>query len=46
MSTDLIFGTRPVLEALKSGKPIEKIFIQKTKKGNIRKNKIKIVKRG
>ena len=35
MSTDLIFGTRPVLEALKSGKPIEKIFIQKNQKKEI-----------
>ena len=26
---DIIFGTRPVLEAIKSGKTIEKIFIQK-----------------
>ena len=26
---DIIFGTRPVLEALNSGKTIEKIFIQK-----------------
>ena len=28
-SQDIIFGTRPVLEAIKSGKTIEKIFIQK-----------------
>ncbi len=35
MSTDLIFGTRPVLEALKSGKSIEKIFIQKNQKKEI-----------
>lgn len=35
MSTDLIFGTRPVLEALKSGKSIEKIFIQKNQKKKI-----------
>ena len=26
---DIIFGTRPVLEAIKSGKSIEKLFIQK-----------------
>ena len=26
---DIIFGTRPVLEAIKAGKTIEKIFIQK-----------------
>ena len=26
---DIIFGTRPVLEAIKSGKTIEKLFIQK-----------------
>ena len=26
---DIIFGSRPVLEAIKSGKTIEKIFIQK-----------------
>ena len=26
---DIIFGTRPVLEAIRSGKTIEKIFIQK-----------------
>ena len=26
---DIIFGTRPVLEAIKSGKTIEKLFVQK-----------------
>ena len=26
---DIIFGTRPVLEAIKSGKSIEKLFVQK-----------------
>ena len=26
---DIIFGTRPVLEAIKSNKNIERIFIQK-----------------
>ena len=26
---DIIFGTRPVLESIKSGKTIERIFIQK-----------------
>ena len=41
MNTDLIFGTRPVLEALKSGKSIEKIFIQKNLKKEILE-KIKI----
>ena len=28
-SQDIIFGTRPVLEAIKSGKTIEKLFLQK-----------------
>ena len=26
---DIIFGTRPVLEAIKSGKSIEQLFVQK-----------------
>ena len=26
---NIIFGTRPVLEAIKSGKTIERIFVQK-----------------
>ena len=26
---DIIFGARPVLEAIKSGKSIEKLFVQK-----------------
>ena len=28
-SQNIIFGTRPVLEAIKSGKTIEKLFLQK-----------------
>ena len=34
---DIIFGTRPVLEALNSGKTIEKIFIQKNLITNLNK---------
>jgi 23S rRNA (guanosine2251-2'-O)-methyltransferase len=34
---DVIFGRNPVMEAIKSGKEIEKIYISKTAKGNISK---------
>ena len=37
---DIIFGRRPVIESLKSGKTIEKIFIQK----NISNELISLVK--
>tara|TARA_B100000609_G_scaffold196721_1_gene192582 strand:+ start:4336 stop:5070 length:735 start_codon:yes stop_codon:yes gene_type:complete len=35
MKNNLIFGTRPVLEAINSGKSIEKLFIQKNLKKEI-----------
>ncbi|WP_044018793.1 23S rRNA (guanosine(2251)-2'-O)-methyltransferase RlmB [Thermoanaerobacter italicus] len=34
---DAIFGRNPVMEAIKSGKEIEKIYVSKTAKGNISK---------
>ncbi|MBT1278549.1 23S rRNA (guanosine(2251)-2'-O)-methyltransferase RlmB [Thermoanaerobacter sp. CM-CNRG TB177] len=34
---DVIFGRNPVMEAIKSGKEIEKIYVSKTAKGNISK---------
>ena len=37
---DIVFGTRPVIEAIKSQKRIEKIFIQK----NIKKEPIQKIK--
>ncbi len=41
---DMIFGTRPVLEALKSGKELERVFIQKGSGSNIFKELIPLLK--
>ena len=34
-NNDIVFGTRPVLEAINSGKTLEKLFIQKNLKKEI-----------
>ena len=34
-TTDFIFGTQPVLEALKAGKEVEKILLQRDVKANV-----------
>ena len=42
-NNDIVFGTRPVLEAINSGKTLEKLFIQKNlKKGILEKIKSKL----
>lgn len=43
--TDFIFGIRPVIEAIKSGRNIDRIFIQKDKKNDLLKEIIKLAKK-
>ena len=44
MKKNIIYGIHPVMEAIKSGKQIDKIFIQKNLKGNLSQELLSLLK--
>jgi 23S rRNA (guanosine2251-2'-O)-methyltransferase len=45
-SSDMVFGIRPVLEAVRSGKTFDKLFVQKTLSGDLSKEFLSELKNG